>query len=136
MEMRHVYKSEVGYWYWAVILVFSFITIPLLAELWIAEFLCWIIVIYMLSLSMLIRYVVDDGTLTIFSGLFLKRRIPIADIRSITLSHNPLSAPALSLRRLAIRYGKYDVALVSPKDKEDFIAALKAVNPSIETEDK
>ena len=89
--------------------------------------------IYMASLSFLTRYVIEKESLTVFYGFFLKKRIPISSITSIHHSHNPLSSPALSLRRLLIRYGKYDEVLVSPVDQEAFIAALKAVNPNIES---
>ena len=60
--------------------------------------------------------------------------IPISSITSIRPSRNPISSPALSLRRLSIRYNKYDEILVSPKDREAFVAALKAANPQILTE--
>jgi hypothetical protein len=40
-------------------------------------------------------------------------------------SHNPSSAAACSLKRIEIKYGKYDTALVSPKKRNEFINEIK-----------
>ncbi|RDW18030.1 hypothetical protein CWR45_10245 [Oceanobacillus chungangensis] len=37
---------------------------------------------------------------------------------------NPLSSPALSLKRLEIVYGQYNSVLISPFDREEFIRIL------------
>ena len=55
----------------------------------------------------------------------LKWTIPIAEIQDITPSRNILSAPALSLDRLKIRFGKRAFILVSPEDKEGFLRAIR-----------
>lgn len=48
---------------------------------------------------------------------------------------NPLSAPALSIDRIEILYGKYGIALVSPKNRVQFVKALLAENPGIEVDE-
>jgi hypothetical protein len=58
-------------------------------------------------------------------------RVPIATIGQISTSHTVIAAPALSLRRLKLEYGTYDVAIVSPADQGGFIAALVERNPAI-----
>ena len=100
---------------------------------WVVSFLLWALTIYLFSLTSLTRYVVEGESLTVFYGFFLKKTIPVSSITSIQPSHNALSSPALSLRRLAIRYNKHDEILVSPEEPEAFVAALKAVNPKILT---
>ena len=75
-------------------------------------------------------YVVDGGTLLIRSS-GITWRVPIAEIQSITPTRSALSSPALSLDRLRIDYGNKQI-LVSPEEKERFIAALRAINPAIE----
>ena len=77
------------------------------------------------------KYVIEGESLRVQSGPF-RSRIAIATIRRISPSSSLLAAPALSLRRLEIDYGKYDTAIVSPKDQSGFIAALQAINPAIE----
>ena len=57
----------------------------------------------------------------------LKWTIPVADIQEITPSRNMLSAPALSLDRLKIRFGKRVFILVSPEDKDGFQRAIRDV---------
>ena len=132
---RHTYKSRVNWWY-------GLLFILLLAlcrkggEYWIVGFLSWVSVIFLASLIFLMRYVVEGENLTVFYGFFLKKTIPVSSITSIQPTHNALSSPALSLRRLSIRYNKYDEILVSPEDPEAFVAALKAINPQILTEEK
>ena len=133
LTRRHTYKSRVNWWYGLLIIL-------LLAlcgkggEYWIVGFLSWVSVIFLASLIFLKRYVVEGENLTVFYGFFLKKTIPVSSITSIQPTHNVLSSPALSLRRLSIRYNKYDEILVSPEEPEAFVAALKAVNPKILTQ--
>ena len=135
LTRRHTYKSRVNWWYGLLIIL-------LLAlcgkggEYWIVGFLSWVSVIFFASLIFLKRYVVEGENLTVFYGFFLKKTIPVSSITSIQPTHKVLSSPARSLRRLSIRYNKYDEILVSPEDPEAFVAALKAINPQILTEEK
>ena len=69
------------------------------------------------------QYVVKDEVLRIQSGPF-KWTIPITSISQIVETSNPLSSPALSLRRLKITYGESKTVIVSPKDREGFLKAI------------
>lgn len=71
------------------------------------------------------RYTLEATRLLAQSGPF-KWVVPLADIKSITPSNNPLSSPALSLDRLRIDYGKGRMLLISPRDKEQFLQAIEA----------
>jgi hypothetical protein len=71
-------------------------------------------------------YLVEGGTLNIRSGP-MKVSIPLGDIQSVTPSRSMLSAPALSLKRLKIVYGRGKTILVSPKDEEGFKSAIGQV---------
>lgn len=75
-------------------------------------------------------YDVESTALVVRAGP-LRERIPIASIRSIERSRTLIASPALSLRRLEIAYGTYDIAVVSPADQAGFIAALVERNPAI-----
>lgn len=68
-------------------------------------------------------YLVEGETLKIRSGP-MKVSIPLSDIHSVTPSRSTLSAPALSLKRLQIDYGKGKTILVSPRDIEGFKSAI------------
>jgi hypothetical protein len=74
-------------------------------------------------------YVIDGDTLVIRSS-FITWRVPIREITSVTPTRSALSSPALSLDRLRIEYGKKTI-LISPEDRERFLAALRRVNPAI-----
>ena len=74
-------------------------------------------------------YLVERPDLIIRSSFFTWR-VPIAEIRTITPTRNPLSSPALSLDRLLITYGAKQI-MVSPEEKQRFIDSLRSINPSI-----
>lgn len=76
------------------------------------------------------RYTLEATYLLAQSGPF-KWVVPLADIKSITPSNNPLSSPALSLDRLRIDYGKGRMLLISPRDKEQFLQDVEAARRAV-----
>ena len=60
-------------------------------------------------------------------------KIAITDILSIKRTHNPLSAPAASLKRLSIYSVKSKCSgfLISPVHEQELLDTLKAINPDI-----
>ncbi|MCG2461739.1 PH domain-containing protein [Flavobacteriaceae bacterium F89] len=76
-------------------------------------------------------YTVNGGDLNIRSGFIYNKTIAIHGITEIAESNNPLSAPATSLDRLEIRFNKGGSVLISPKEKDKFIAHLRTINPSL-----
>jgi len=68
------------------------------------------------------RYGIAGEQLIIRFGV-VRRRIRLADIREVYPTHNPLSSPALSLDRLAIRTGNgmTGISLVSPSNRSEFL---------------
>ena len=52
--------------------------------------------------------------------------IPLAEIRDVRPTRNPVSSPAPSLDRLRIDYGERRSVMISPRDKEDFLRELEA----------
>ncbi|KIL79283.1 PH domain-containing protein [Bacillus badius] len=78
-------------------------------------------------------YYLCDDWLIIKNGP-IKKKIFIKEIRKVTKTKNPLAAPALSINRLEIIYGAdFELALISPKDQEQFVSVLKSIHPPIET---
>lgn len=78
------------------------------------------------ALSVPTRYSIGEKELVIRSGV-LRYRIPLGAIRRVYPTHNPLSAPAWSLRRLGIEYDRgrgRALALISPARDEEFLALL------------
>ena len=77
-------------------------------------------------------YTISNNILKIKSGFLLNRSIPIESIKKIVPCHTILSAPALSFDRLEVFYNQYDSVVISPENKDDFIADLQKINPAIE----
>lgn len=68
-------------------------------------------------------YQVTDDELKIKCGP-IRQMIPLREITKIESTRNPISAPALSLDRLEIKYGEGKIAIISPQDKEEFIKLI------------
>jgi hypothetical protein len=80
------------------------------------------------------RYVVDAEALRVQCG-FLRWRVASTSIVAAQITNDPTSGPALSLHRVRVDFlranGERDAILVSPLDREGFLAALVAANPAI-----
>jgi uncharacterized membrane protein YfcA len=68
-------------------------------------------------------YVVDTASLVAHSGPF-RWTIPLREIRSVRSTREARSGPALSFDRVRIEFGAGRVLLVSPREKEAFLADL------------
>jgi hypothetical protein len=71
------------------------------------------------------RYGLDHSHLHVRFGL-CRQRVLLTDISEVHPTYNPLSAPALSLDRLHVRYGPglFKVMLISPANRERFMDDL------------
>lgn len=80
-------------------------------------------------------YKVEEGYVKVKSGPF-KSKVKIEEIRKISKTKSPFTAPSLSVDRLEILFGKYDVVHISPKNESKFIRTLLAENPTIQIDEK
>jgi hypothetical protein len=76
-------------------------------------------------------YQVSESILRVKSGIVIDKRVDIKSITKIVATNSILSSPALSFNRIEISYNKFDYIIISPKDKQTFIAKQKAINPTI-----
>jgi hypothetical protein len=79
-----------------------------------------------LSLLCPLYYEITPSTLLVRSG-WMRRQIPLASIQRVFPTHNPLSAPALSLDRLQVEYTQGRLrrfVLISPRDTLSFLRDL------------
>lgn len=133
--MRIVYRSKIDWWLMALLFLpfgWALVESVLTKDFEDAIILIVIFVVIMVLLLQ-IKYVVVNGNLEVKTGLLGTQRIDIREIRTISKTFNPLSAPALSINRLEIKYGNnHDYILISPRHRDKFIAELKAVNPDIQ----
>jgi hypothetical protein len=76
-------------------------------------------------------YEISDDELKIRCGPF-RQRIPLQEIKEIKKTRSPFSAPACSLDRMEIKYGKSKRVMISPADKENFINTIVEKSPHIQ----
>jgi hypothetical protein len=69
-------------------------------------------------------YTLRATELLIRSGPF-RWRIPLAVIHEVSESRSSRSSPALSMNRLAIRFGADRTLLISPQDRQEFCRELE-----------
>jgi hypothetical protein len=70
------------------------------------------------------HYTITSDMLLVRSGPFAWV-IPLREITRIEPTRNPASSPAFSLDRLSIYYGLGNRLMISPTDKENFLATLR-----------
>ena len=133
--MATVYKSKVDSWLLAVLIsamalcIYASVTVlrsgsP--ATWWILLITVSVGVGLPLWLLVATHYTLDSKLLLVQSGPF-KWRVPVAEVTNITPTKNPLSSPALSLDRLRIDYGRGNMVMISPRDREQFLRDLEAL---------
>lgn len=129
-----IYKSKVDWW--LICLIGGTLILPLIialvvgAPLWPALIICGFVAAFIIWLYLATKYEVTKDEITIYAGLY-KVNIPINSIISVTNTHNPLSSPAFSLDRIEIKYGKNKMILISPKDKNGFLADIGWLEKSL-----
>ncbi|GAB7386921.1 PH domain-containing protein [Bacillaceae bacterium] len=79
---------------------------------------------FLLWLSSSTYYIIGEDKLVIKFGPF-RKIIPLAEIKRVRKSMNPIASPALSLKRLEILYGDHNSVLISPKNQEEFLDLLR-----------
>ncbi|WP_397537800.1 PH domain-containing protein [Rummeliibacillus pycnus] len=102
---------------------------PSLGELLLTMTLTFLLPILILWLWLTTFYLLEEDNLIIRYGPF-KKIIPFESIKSIKKTMNPLSSPALSLKRLDIEYGQYQNVVISPKDRDEFMEILSKRCPN------
>lgn len=76
-------------------------------------------------------YRITSRDLLVRSGP-LRITVPLSEIGRVRRTRSVLSAPALSLRRLEVSYGKHSQVVISPADEEGFLTALRERAPGFE----
>ena len=138
-----VFTSKIDFWLAFLILGSSLLLILVPLWEWIyndisirrmafISFLTVPIALLLLVLFFNIKYTLTDDALLVKNGFFTQS-IPLEDITHINPTNSMLSAPALSLDRIEIRY-KGDGIVISPKDKDGFYHAVQERVPALKTD--
>lgn len=127
------HQSKIDKIYWVILLFFVVMAVyGIIIQEWLMAIISTISSAYFCLIFFTMRYVIDDEYLLIRTKFFPSQKVALQNIRKIEESNSILAAPAFSFDRLEIIYNKYDSILVSPENKEQFIADLLNVNPEIE----
>lgn len=137
--MEKVYKSQVDKWYiWFCI----GITLLFIGSIYLCYKSTWVLLIDIVFIGiclfmiydMLLHtdYTINGEKLHIRCGLLFRMDLPISKVTEITHKSTILSSPALSTKRIGLKYGRKNWVYISPQNREDFISALKSINPKIE----
>lgn len=110
----------------SLLLCYRFVLI-LLVDVVFVGFGLWL----MLDMLFHTDYTIRGNVLHIRCGFLYRMTLPISKIKEITLRTTILSSPALSAKRIGLRYGRRSTVYISPQNQDDFIADLKSVNPEI-----
>lgn len=79
--------------------------------------------VFILWMWLTTAYILNDKHLIVMFGPF-KKEVPLESITYVKKTTNPLSSPALSMKRLEIGYGYYNTVLISPVDRDAFMKLL------------
>ena len=136
--MEKVYKSKVAKWYLWFCIGMTIVFIGSIYLCYQSMLVLLIDVVFMgIALFMIYDilmhtdYTISGERLHIRCGFLFRMNLPISKISEITHKSTILSSPALSAKRIGLRYGKKNWVFVSPKNQEDFISALRSINPEI-----
>ncbi|CAD5264178.1 MULTISPECIES: PH domain-containing protein [unclassified Imperialibacter] len=92
----------------------------------------WIpILAFILTIFFGTGYTIKHNVLIVKIGPFIADKVDIKDIWTAHRTYTLLSAPANSIRRLRIKYKGGEV-VISPDRENEFLEALKQLNPTIE----
>jgi Bacterial PH domain len=95
----------------------------------------WISIGVILFISLILvstKYTIySDGTLKVISGFIPFPKVNLNEVTAVVYTRNPISSPALSLNRLALYKGNSLLIIISPKNREAFIAEMKKFNDSL-----
>ena len=140
MELK-IYKARIGWWVYAImpLTVLSCMLGPVLTK---SDY--WLGIILSVPFCILISFLIATTKYAVRGNEFGVKCasrwtwFPIGKIRRITRTVSILSAPALSVHRIAIKFSDRSILKssapleISPKDCEGFIHELLEVNPDIE----
>ncbi len=76
-------------------------------------------------------YTIKGERLIIRCGVLYHMNLSISQITEISHRSTILSSPALSSKRIGLKYGRKNWVYISPQNQEEFIETLLTINPLI-----
>jgi hypothetical protein len=133
MKSEIIHRSKIGLELLIpVILILGTVTtLMIINGIWLGLAVCGLVIFLIINMYTGTFYKISSNNrLLIKCGIIEKFDIDIMDIESIRRTNEITSAPALSIDRIELNY-KGGRVIISPVDKEKFIADLRKVNSKI-----
>ena len=138
--MKQVFRSKVGLELLAPLVIIMTTVVVLLmmagAYSWSILIIPVLTTVFIAHMFLTTYYTVEGDVLQVRCGFLMNMKISIATITRIKETSDPTSAPATSLDRLRIEYGKGKTVLISPKEKQAFIDCILSLNDEVEVKYK
>ncbi|MDH6358788.1 PH domain-containing protein [Parabacteroides sp. PF5-9] len=131
--MEREFKSKIGWWYhFLIILIIGGCIVAFLSTN-IGAMIGMLLIAALALHAMMNTYyrITTDGTLIAHCSIFPEKKIAIADIQALESTVMPMFSYALSMERIMIWIDDKPWMMVSPKEKQDFVKALRKINPNI-----
>jgi len=125
-----VYRSKVDFWLAAAVYgvtVVSFLPCVVCGVNWAVIGIFLVLVVVETCALFGIRYVIDGFLLEVNCCGLCRERYDLRNLTEIKPTHSILSAPAASLDRLELRFGKRKFVIVSPYKKNEFVKHVKII---------
>jgi len=132
-----IYRSAIDWW--LVIVLAVAMGFSLMAAATTGYLIVDILIIaFIVHLYLSTYYKIEAETLTIRASFLVNNKVDIHSIAEIKKTMNPLSSPALSIKRISIVTISGDYYLLSPKrsQMQSFLSDLREVNPKIKVSEK
>lgn len=138
--MKQVFRSKVGLELLAPLVIIMTTVVILLmmtgAYNWSILIIPVLTSVFITHMFLTTYYTIEGDVLSVRCGFLTNIKIDIAGITRIKETSDPTSAPATSLDRLRIEYGKGKTVLISPKEKQAFIDKILNLNGGVEVKYK
>ena len=125
-------KISIGLVFFLVVVLGGMLLKLLYDGVWSVSILIFCQIIFIAHMFWTTFYIIGNEKLQIKSGFLINFSIDIQQIKKISQTNTIMSAPAVSFDRLEILYNKFDTVVISPKEKMQFIEAIKKINPQVE----
>lgn len=125
-----VYRSKVDFWLVAVVYgvtVMSCLPCAVYGLNWVVIGILSVLVVAETCVLFGIRYVIDGCMLEVNCCGLSREKYDLRNLTEMKPTHSILSAPAASLDRLELRFGKRRFVIVSPYKKNEFVKHIKTI---------
>lgn|SRR5690349_3157281 len=127
-----VYRSRIGWELWGPTIALFALIVYKSGAAWPVVVALFLVGAFICRMVLNTVYIVSDKMLIIKCWPLIYVNIDIDSIHRIRRTWNPISSPAASyLGRIEIHYANGKSCIISPKDRKNFIAALREKNRSI-----